>query len=299
MHIPVLERELLDFLMPARGDNFIDCTLGEGGHAESLLKKTALRNKSIAYGGKLIGIEWDKNLAEVARNNLSQFGKRTIIINDSYANLAKIFVDSQFPLTIKGIYFDLGVCLWHYRKAERGFSFRKAEPLDMRFSTNILNKACDIVNRQGVSEIEKILRDYGEISRAHEIAQAIVVSRRQHLIQTTQDLTSLINDLPASLKNREKNLIRKVFQALRIAVNQELDNLQRGLKQAVDILANNGIIAVISYHSLEDRIVKRFFENHHQLKIITQKPIKPSLLERRFNPSARSAKLRVAIKHSL
>jgi len=298
MHIPVLERELMKYLCFARGDNFIDCTLGEGGHAEAILEATtiSLNNKSI--GGKLLGIEIDKDLYQRAQARLACYGSRAIVVNDSYIHLKKIVDRTKPPVLFKGIYFDLGACLWHFRHANRGFSFNKyEEDLDMRFNQKGELKASDILNTWHYNEIEKCLRLYGNITNSKKLALAIISQRRRKKIRKTKELINLIKEsFPRLSFLSSKQLIRKTFQALRISVNNELINIEKGLSQAVEVLAPEGRIAVISYHSLEDKIVKKFFRDCSQLKPINKKSIKPTILERHFNPSARSAKLRVAVK---
>ncbi|TRZ82464.1 16S rRNA (cytosine(1402)-N(4))-methyltransferase RsmH [bacterium] len=298
MHIPVLERELIEYLRPAQGDNFIDCTLGEGGHAEAILEATTFNAINKSIGGKLLGIEIDKDLHQRAQTRLAHYGSRVIAINDSYTQLKNVVDRIKPPIFFKGIYFDLGACLWHFHHANRGFSFNKYEEnLDMRFGQKGELKASDILNTWHYNEIEKCLRVYGNITNSKKLATAIINQRRKKKIRKTKELIDLIEkSFPRFSFSSNKQLIRKTFQALRISVNDELNNIEKGLDQATEILTPGGRIAVISYHSLEDKIVKKFFGGCSQLKSINKKSIKPTILERRFNPSARSAKLRVAIK---
>ena len=297
MHIPVLEQEMIELLDPHRGDNFIDCTFGEGGHAEKILAKTAFSKTDLSQGGLLIGIEWDQGLIKLARKRFRKYGNRVLLVNDNYAHIREIVNRLGFSsLTIKGIYFDLGVCLWHYKKSQRGFSFQREEPLDMRFNEKQQLKASDIVNQWRAEDIEIMLRDYGEIKEVKKLSKAILRRRRERRFVTTNDLITVVRQsMPNHLKNGQKT-IRKVFQALRIATNHELENLRIALSASEELLMPQGKIAVISYHSLEDRIVKQFFEHNSNLEVLTPKPVEPSRLEVRFNPSSRSAKLRVALK---
>jgi 16S rRNA (cytosine1402-N4)-methyltransferase len=293
MHLPVLERELIEILNPCPGDNFIDCTLGEGGHAGKILEMT--RGKKTKKGGFLLGIELDKRLYVLAGKKLSHFKKRAILVNDNYCHLNSIKRSYCPTLSFKGIYFDLGVCFWHYQYSKSGFSFQGNELLDMRFNKRNQLKAADILKDYTQSELIKVFKTYGEISFANRLASQIVRERKKKLFDTTQDLVKVIlKVMPSGLNKKRKAVLSKVFQALRIEVNQELDNLKITLNQVPKIMDVGGILAVISYHSLEDRIVKDFLKHNNNFDIITKKPLQPTYLEQRFNPSARSAKLRVA-----
>jgi len=290
MHTPVLEDELIESLSPGEGRNFIDCTLGEGGHAKALLKKTK--------SGCVLGVEWDLDLFEKAKENLSEFGERVVIVNDNYASLDDIVRKNVPSWTFHGAYFDLGACLWHFQEAKRGFSFEERENLlDMRFNKKNHLKALDILNTWNEEEIRNCLEDYGELSESQKIAKIIIRQRQKVKLETVDDLIKLIDRyIYKNVSERRDPLIRKIFQALRIAVNKELANIEEGLEKAVSILPSRGKIAVISYHSLEDRIVKRFFKDNPLIERDFKRPITPTILETRFNPGARSAKLRVATK---
>ncbi|MFA6437619.1 MAG: 16S rRNA (cytosine(1402)-N(4))-methyltransferase RsmH [Candidatus Paceibacterota bacterium] len=287
MHIPVLERELLDCLNLKENNNFIDCTLGEGGHAEAILSRS---EKSL-----VLGIEWDGDLFRKTRKRLVSYKKRLITVNDNYRNLREVVRGFGSGIKFDGIYFDLGTCLWHYQESMRGFSFKKNEIFDMRFNENLKTNGVDILNNWSRKEIERIFQNYGEIREAGSLARYIEINRKKIPIKTSQDFVDLIYSSSISGK-RKKDVLRKAFQAIRIEVNQELENLKEGLNQAVDVLDSHGVIAVITYHSLEDRIVKNFFNNSVKLKVINSKPVRPGILEKRFNPSSRSAKLRFAHK---
>jgi 16S rRNA (cytosine1402-N4)-methyltransferase len=283
MHIPVLQKEVLEHLNPKANENFIDCTVGQGGHSLAILERNGPR-------GKVLGIEADpelyKNLSRKLK--ISKIAARLILVNDSYTNLKKICAVKKFKL-INGILLDLGMSSWHLEESNRGFSFKKDEPLDMRYNPENPLTAKTIVNFWSKFEIERILREYGEERRAERIAKRIIEERRRKPIETTAHLRRIINQAGSAP--------RRSFQALRIAVNNELDNLKKVLPQTVEILEPGGRLVVISFHSLEDRIVKNFFkEKQELLKILTKKPVCPSKGEVKTNPRSSSAKLRAAEK---
>jgi len=294
MHIPVLPKEVIEYLDPKPNENFIDCTIGEGGHTTAILE----RNKP---KGKVLGIEIDPELyqklksrmAEI-RNSKLETRNRLILVNDSYVNLAETVRKQRFK-PVSGILFDLGFSSWHLEESGRGFSFEKNEPLDMRYNPENPLTAEKIVNNWSEREIEKILREYGEERFTKRIAREIIQERKIKPIKTTFQLVETIKkSTPIWYHHRRIHPATRTFQALRIAVNDELNNLKKALPQAVEILEKDGRLAVISFHSLEDRIVKNFFREN--LKILTKKPIRPSLEEIEINPRSRSAKLRVGQK---
>lgn len=298
MHIPVLLDEIIEFLNPQPGQKFVDATIGGGGHAFAILEH-------IVPGGKLLGIEWDGELLRQleAKIQHSKFKDSTILINGSYTNLKKIATDNDFG-NVRGIIFDLGMSSWHLEKAGGGFSFAKDEPLDMRFNRQAANggelTAAKIINRYREGELIKILKEYGEERFAKSIAAAIVEARKEKPITTTFQLVEIIkNSTPFWYRRRRIHFATKTFQAFRITVNNELENIRIGLRQAEDVLETNGRLAIISFHSLEDRIIKNFFREEGKkgkFKILTKKPIRAKLAEITANPRARSAKLRVAEK---
>ena len=297
MHIPVLLDKVVEFLSPRPGQKFIDATIDGGGHALAILEQ-------IAPGGKLLGIEWDGELLKQLRLKIqsSKFKNDVVLVNDSYTNLKEIATASNFE-GADGIIFDLGMSSWHLEEAERGFSFAKDEPLDMRYNTQFPNKtASEIVNEYSYEKLTKILKEYGEERFAKSIAEAIVKARKEKPIRTTFQLVEIIkSSTPFWYRRRRIHFATRTFQALRIAVNRELENIKSGLEQAEQILGNGGHLAVVSFHSLEDRIVKNFFREMARagrLKILTKKPIRADLAETTENPRARSAKLRVAEKLS-
>lgn len=294
MHIPVLQKEVLEYLDPKPNENFIDCTVNGGGHALAILEKTAPR-------GKLLGIDLDKNQISNLKYQISKlkFGSRVILASDNFANLNQVVEDSKFK-NVSGILLDIGFSSWHIDESGRGFTFLKNEPLDMRYDLQNPETAGKIVNYWSEPDIEKILREYGEEQFSRQIAKEIVEARKVVEIRNTFQLTEIIKkSVPGWYKRGKLHFATKTFQALRIAVNSELDNLKRVLPQALEVLNKNGRLAVISFHSLEDRIIKNFFnemEGLGLLQIATKKPVSPSKIEILTNPRSRSAKLRAAVK---
>jgi 16S rRNA (cytosine1402-N4)-methyltransferase len=295
MHTPVLQKEIVEALSPKTNENFIDATFGLGGHAIDILKR--IRPK-----GRVIGIEIDpieiKQFKE--DNNFNQDClDRLVLVNDSYVNLSKITKEND--LKINGVLFDLGLSSWHFEKSNRGFSFRKDEALDMRFNPekNQLT-AYEIVNYYKEDQIEKILREFAQEELSKIIAKNIVKARDVRPIRTTSELLQIImNNLPRWYKRRKIHPATKTFQALRMAVNDELETIRKGVGEAIKITESNGRIAVISFHSLEDKIVKEMFrelEKENVIKIVNKKPITAKFNEVKINPRSRSAKLRIAIK---
>jgi len=291
MHIPVLLKEVIEYLNPQPNENFIDATIGEGGHTKAILEKNG-------PDGKVLGIEVDPILYQKAKNIIHNT-ERLILVDDSYVNIEKIVKEKQFQ-PVNGILFDLGMCSWQIDESKRGFSYLKDEPLDMRFSPKNILTAAEIVNFWKVEDLEQILRDYGEEKYAKRIALAIKEARRKKRVVGTQELVEILKKaLPKNYDDYRLHPAVRTFQALRIAVNNELENLKMGLTLAFKILAPQGKIVVISFHSLEDRIVKFFFRDNakqNTLKILTKKPITSSQEEIKNNIRSHSAKLRAAIK---
>lgn len=290
-HIPVLLNETLMFLDPAPGQDFIDGTVGLGGHAAAILERSA-------PDGRLLGIDKDsRNLAE-ARKGLSEFKDRAVLVHDSYKNIKQIAYDNRFN-EVDGVVLDLGFSSPHIDDPKRGFSFQTEGPLDMRYDPDQELNAANIVNNWSEEELSEIFRKLGEERNAHKIAAAIVGARQQEPIVTTTALTKIITDaVPRRGKPDRLNPATRVFQALRITVNHELEELEVVLPQALDTIRPGGKIVVISFHSLEDRLVKQFMKAHHgkDLEIINKKVVKPTQEEVEANPRARSAKLRAAIR---
>lgn len=269
-HIPVLLQEVIKYLDPKPNENFIDCTFGGGGHSFVILEKNGPK-------GKVLGID--------LRSGTGPAHLRLIRVQGNFVNLKEIVEKNKFK-EINGILFDLGMSSWHLEESGRGFSFKRKEPLDMRYDERAVLTAEKIVNYWSKFEIEKILLEYGQEQRADRIAKAITEARTRKPIENTLQLREIINRAGATP--------RQAFQALRIAVNDELNNLSKTLPEAVEILEPGGRLAVISFHSLEDRLVKNFFKNPSFI-LLTKKPITPSREEIKINPRSRSAKLR-AIK---
>ncbi len=305
MHIPVLQKEVLEYLNPKANENFIDCTIGDSGHGIAILE-------AIEPNGKLLGIDWDlENIYRLKIQSVSwrtKFKNRLILINDNFVNLKEIVQKEKFG-PVSGILFDLGMSSWHLKESGRGFSFLQNEPLDMRYNKNAKCEmrnakltAEEIVNKWSEKEIEQILKEYGEERFAEKITKRIIEERKITPIRTTFQLVEIIRKaVPRG--GYEKGRIHpatRTFQALRITVNDELNNLEKVLPQALNVLKPGGRLAVISFHSLEDRIVKNFFkENKLCFKTLTKKPIRPTETEIKLNPHSRSAKLRAAEKTNL
>ncbi|MDP3244947.1 MAG: 16S rRNA (cytosine(1402)-N(4))-methyltransferase RsmH [bacterium] len=295
-HIPVLVKEVLESLNPQPNQNFVDCTLGDGGHAIKILER-------IAPEGRLLGIDWDPAaIAEVKsqKSKVKSF-ERLILVNDNFKNLASIVAENDFK-PVHGVLLDLGFSSSTLER-NRGFSFEKDEPLDMRFNPKEELSAAAIVNSWSKDQIAAVLREYGEERLFDEIARAIIEERKKNRILTSKHLAQVVIEAYRRKLRSQKEIpwigglhpATRVFQALRLVVNNELMNLQEVLPKAVEILAPGGRLAVISFHSLEDRIVKIFSrdEDEKSLDIINKKPIIASPEEVIANPRARSAKMRV------
>ncbi len=282
IHIPVMLNEVLEFLSVEPEGIYIDATLGEGGHSEAILQK----------GGKIIGIEQDEEILNLAKTRLNKYKEKVIFVHDNFKNIREIL----WGLTPKvdGILYDLGLSSFHFEAKTRGFSFRYDADLDMRLDLRNKIKANDLVNFLSAKELTQIILKYGEEYRANKIAQAIVKNRP---FTTTFELIKVIEPIIRGYKRIHP--ATKVFQALRIAVNHELEVLDESLDEAISLLKDEGRLLIISYHSLEDRLVKHKFRKwatEGLAKIITKKPIRPTLQEIKDNPRARSAKLRVISK---
>jgi len=299
-HTPVLTKEILNYLNFKKGGVYIDCTLGGGGHSKAILK-------NIYPDGLLIGIDQDIEAIETAKKELKSYIDKVKLVKGNFKNLEEILSNLKVE-TVSGIIFDLGVSSHQLREKGRGFSFREDSYLDMRMDVTQKFDANILINSYSEKELTEIFEKYGEERFSKRISRLIVIERQKKPIITTKQLADLVIRALPKTKKREKWRIHpatRVFQAIRIEVNQELDALEKGLNQAIEVLENKGRICVISYHSLEDRIVKNIFkeaereemdQKNYGLKIITKKPIRPSLEEIKKNPKARSAKLRVAEK---
>lgn len=294
IHTAVLKKEIIQYLAPGQNENFVDCTIGEGGHSEEILLKTK-------PDGKILGIDLDPQQIISSHWLEAHFKDRVILVNDSYTNLKEIIERKNFN-TINGILLDLGMSSVQLDSTEKGFTFKIDQGLDMRYNDQMGYLTAEkIINEWPEQEIEKILREYGEEKFSKKIAKNIVEERKKGRIKTTFQLIEVIKEAtPYSYWRQKIHYATRTFQALRIAVNDELENIKKVLPDALDILNNGGRLAVISFHSLEDRIVKNFFNQASKkglIKILTKKPITASQAEIKANPRARSAKLRVAIKN--
>lgn len=293
MHTPVLLNEVLETLNPRSGETYIDTTINGGGHAKAILER-------IGKTGKVIGIDWDCDLIEKLKNNSAFSIYNLALVCDNYANIANII--RQYNIAPPhGILFDLGFSFYHITEAGRGFSFQKDEPLDMRYAASRLGKtAADIIRIWTRDDLERIFYEYGEERYSRRIATAIVAERKRHPIETTFELIAVVRRVvPHSYEGGKIHPATRVFQALRIAVNDEFGNITKGIGDGFRALRHGGKIAVISFHSGEDRIVKNLFRDWvktGKAVLLVKKPVIAMPEEIAKNPHARSAKLRVIQK---
>jgi len=291
-HISVLLEETIEALDVQPGGRYIDGTIGPGGHAAAILEHSL-------PGGQLLGIDADPGAIKMARSRLEAYGDSVLLVNQNFANLKSICTKHGF-FPVHGILFDLGLSSVQLEKNNRGFSFRYDTLLDMRLSPRQEITADTIVNSSPENKLAKMIRAYGEERYSQKIARHIV---RQRPITTSLQLAQTIERAVGGRRGRIHPATR-TFQALRIAVNQELEHLKSVLEQAVDLLGFGGRLVVISYHSLEDRIAKQFMHQQASgeeacLRLINKKVITPSLAEVQYNPRSRSAKLRAAERISM
>jgi len=298
-HVPVLLQEAVRALAVQPGGRYIDCTLGGGGHALAILDHSS-------PGGQLLGIDADPEAIKVARAKLEAYNSSILLVNENFTNLQAICIKYDF-FPVHGILFDLGLSSLQLDKNGRGFSFQHDAPLDMRFNPDQEVTAADIINTSSEAELAHLIRTYGEGGYSRQIARHIVNERP---IRTTLHLARTVE---RAIGRRSKiHPATRTFQALRIVVNRELDNLEVALKQAINLLGFEGRLVVISYHSLEDRIVKQFMQREAKdcicpsgtpvcvcghkarLRLINKRVIIPSPTEIQLNPRSRSAKLRAA-----
>lgn len=288
-HVPVLLDEVLAWLQPRGGGRYVDGTLGNGGHAGAILERSA-------PDGRLLGLDADPDALEVARAHLAPHRERAVLVNASFRDLAGVVEAQQFG-PVDGILLDLGISSRQLDAGGRGFSFRRDEPLDMRFDPTRGESAADLLNHADEGEIADVLYEYGEEHRSRRVARAIVRQRERAPFATTSDLVTAVESALGPKRGRI-HPATKTFQALRIAVNDELGALDVVLPAAASVLAPGGRLAVIAFHSLEDRRVKQFFRaggaEEAPLRELTRKPVVPTHEESERNPRARSAKLRVA-----
>lgn len=300
-HIPVLYSEVLELLRPRAGGYYIDGTLGAGGHTEGILQASA-------PDGRVLVFDRDPEAIAFARRRLEAYGERVVFINASYAEMGTLAPTLGFG-TVGGILLDLGLSSRQLDDAARGFSFLKEGPLDMRFDPKLEESAADLVNKLEVEALADILWRYGDVRRSRFVARAIVDNRP---LETTTELAELLEDI--SGRRGRIHPATQVFQALRIVVNHELEELEKGLPAAVGLLRSGGRLAVISFHSLEDRLVKQTFRKLSQdcvcppqqpvctcdasatVRLVNRRVVKASEEEIARNPRSRSARLRVAEK---
>jgi 16S rRNA (cytosine1402-N4)-methyltransferase len=306
-HVPVMPDEVLEALAPRAGSRHVDATLGGGGHAERILEASD-------PDGRLLGLDADgAAIARVRARLAPRFGDRLRLRQANFRELAGVAPDEGFS-EVDGCLFDLGLSSFQLADAERGFGFRTGGPLDMRFDTSRGVPAAELLETLDAAELAALFRRYGEEPFAGRIARAIVETRRATPIETAEELAALVARVAPSRApgRRRVHPATRVFQALRIAVNEELDALQAGLAAALDLLRPGGRLVVLSYHSLEDRIVKRFFNaerrgcvcppevpvcvcgRNPRLRLVTRRSVTPSAEEIGRNPRSRSARLRAA-----
>jgi 16S rRNA (cytosine1402-N4)-methyltransferase len=304
-HVPVMLEEVVGYMRPRPGDVLVDATLGEGGHALALVEE-------MGGEGCLIGLDKDMHALGRARERLGGF-PGVILYRADYARLGEILGELEIE-SVDGVLFDLGVSSLQLEEEERGFSFRLPARLDMRMDMDQALDAWKVVNRYEERELARIIREYGEERWAPRIARGIALARKRSPIDTTDRLAEIVKEsIPAAARRKGGHPARRTFQALRMEVNGELRSLREVLPQALHALGDGGRMVAISYHSLEDRTVKRFFNEHgsrcrcdtgadctcgadEELRILTPKPLQPSLREVESNPRSRSAKLRAVEK---
>ena len=288
IHKPVMIKEVLSFI-PENSNIVVDATLGEGGHTKAMLDLNL----------EVYGFERDKNILEIAKKRLSDY-KKFYYYNNTYDKM----IDS-LPKNIIGnvdfILYDLGVSMFHFKKAERGFSFNENNKLDMRLGINKIN-AYEVINKYEKKDLERIFKEYGEIKNYSKLAEIIIKERKKKNIETAKELENIIfHNSDKSKKYGKINPATLIFQAIRIEVNDELNILKKSIENIKNILKKYGIVVIISYHSLEDRIVKRFFKDNEKtknkdgiFKLLNSKVLKPTNEEIKLNIASRSAKLRAA-----
>ena len=293
-HKPVMVEEIISAIQPHSGGRYIDCTTGEGGHAEAILGHCD-------PPARLLGLDLDRQALVVAQDRLVRFGETKQLVETSYVNIAEVAAEQGF-LPCDGVLFDLGVSSLQLNSASRGFAFLKEATLDMRFGPSIGRSAREIVNETEETDLANLIYQLGEERRSRRIARAIVRARP---VETTVELADVVAGATGwpSRARRRIHPATRTFQALRIAVNDELGNVEAGIRAAIEVLRPGGRLVVISYHSLEDRLAKNLLreeskpidENHSPtLRLITKRVRKPETSELEANPRSRSAKMRVA-----
>jgi 16S rRNA (cytosine1402-N4)-methyltransferase len=290
MHTPVLLDEVIEYLAPQPGQWILDCTLNGGGHAAAM----------VARGARVLGLEWDPVVAKRFQEEHPELVDDVVVVNESYVNLERICANQR--IVPDGILFDLGLSSLHYESSGRGFSFnRPDEPLDMRFNPNETALTAGLlVNESDVQELEHILEKYGEEQFAGQIAAAVAIARRTAPLRTVGDLVAVIEGaVPGWYRRRKLHPATKTFQALRVVVNRELENVQAGVAAAIRVLKSGGRLLVISFQGAEDKLVRELFKESAKagtIQWVTRATIRPSWNEQQHNPRSRSAKLKVIQK---
>lgn len=288
-HVSVLLNDVLKYMQPAEDKVYVDGNLGLGGHSGAIMARC--NGKS-----QLVGFDWDEEAQARAKTNLASFGDKITFVRRNFADLKDVLVELGIS-QIDGLLLDLGLSSLQLDESNRGFSFKRKEPLDMRMDSRVRESAADLVRTASEEELADIFFHYGEERQARPIARAICESRGKTPVVTSDQLAQLIYQaIPIRFHPKKIHVATRAFQGLRIAVNRELDNLATVLQDGVDVLAPGGRFCVISFHSLEDRLVKRGFKAASKLKVLTGRPVVASAEECNQNPRARSAKLRVAEK---
>jgi 16S rRNA (cytosine1402-N4)-methyltransferase len=291
-HFPVMSEEALFWVVQESGRVYVDCTVGYSGHAEKILDASG-------PDSRLIGLDRDVVAITASREKLARFGNRALLIHGHFVDLKQHLSASGID-QVDGILFDLGVSSPQLEEPARGFSFQGDGPLDMRMDQSMIGTAADLINRWPEAQLADTIFQFGEERFSRRIARAIVHARARHPLATTKQLVSVIEGaVPANYRHGRIHCATRTFQALRIAVNQELHSLEPALRDAVDVLSPGGRLCVISFHSLEDRIVKHTFralsgKDDPSLTVLTKKPQVPTREESDRNPRSRSAKLRAA-----
>ena len=289
IHLPVLLEEVIHWLAPVDGGIYVDANLGMGGHSAAILKKSS-------PSGRVIGFDWDKDAIELARVNLAPFGSRVTFVRSNFIRVKDV-LGEQGIKGVNGLLLDLGLSSLQLDRPARGFSFRGKGFLDMRMDDRNGVTAADLINGEDEAELADLFYYYGGERQARRIAAHVVKERRQGRIVTTDQLADLVaRAIPKRFHPKKIHVATRVFQALRIAVNRELENLEKILADVTDILLPRGRVCIISFHSLEDRLVKRAFRDNADLQVLTKKAVTPGTDERQVNYRSRSAKLRVAFR---
>ena len=307
IHIPVMTQEVINYLVTRKDGLYVDATLGLGGHTKSILDFTN-------YQSRIVGLDVDEEALSIASNNLSKYKSNIIFQNSNFSEIDRVLLDLEID-EVDGIVADLGMSSFQIDSSQRGFSFIRDEPLDMRMDPRLRFTAYDLVNEMSVDEISKVLKVYGEERWSRRIAKRIVRTREEKPISTSAELANVVYEaIPRKFHPVRIHPATKTFQAFRIAVNHELDNIEEFIAKAIPLLKPGGRIVIISFHSLEDRIVKNLFQHlsspcicppdlpicgcgkKSTINILTRTPLVPSEAEVLNNPRARSAKMRVGEK---